>query len=314
MSNTTGSKSDNIKELKGGLVQTCLFLIGFVAMSAFGAHEFHLRYGDQFATLFAAPQSVPAAQTATLTRATLPTPDMRNEFLDIPAIARTGILERRSTLVETLAGMGADPDDAERALKPIYEAKLIDPRRVAAGLSMTANFAEADNRLLSVSFKPESGRSVLSKRMADGQFFASNLSVQRVPALKRISATISTSLYEAALDAGATDQQVADFAAIFAFDIDFQREIQPGDAFEILYETHIDERGNHVSSGDILYAALNGRALQRGFYRHTPADDNVTDYFSLSFWITLVTVRVKLHRHTSIRFFQLVIASAFCNT
>jgi murein DD-endopeptidase MepM/ murein hydrolase activator NlpD len=116
--------------------------------------------------------------------------------------------------------------------------------------------------------------------MADGTFFASNLSVQRVTSVKRVAATISTSLYEAALEAGATDQQVADFAEIFAFDIDFQREIQAGDAFEIVYETYTDERGNFVSSGDILFASLNGRALERSFYRHTPSDDNITDYFT----------------------------------
>ena len=277
MSFTNGSKSKH-HDLDGGLSGVCLFLAGFIALVAFGSHQVHDRYGADLGALFAAtPTAEPAKHVTT---ALISTPDMRADFTDTQTISRTGTLQRRSTLIETLANMGADEADAERALQPIYDAELIDPRRVAAGLALTASFTEDDGRLLSVSFKPESGRSILSKRMADGQFFASNLSVQRVPTVKRVSATISTSLYEAALDAGATDQQVADFAEIFAFDIDFQREIQAGDAFEIVYETFVDERGNHVSSGDILFAALDGRALDRSFYRHTPADDNITDYFT----------------------------------
>ncbi len=277
---TTGSELDNLDELKGGLFQAALLLLGFVALSAFACDKFQTKYSAQLQSLLASSEVTPEAQAEPAASTLSRSPDMRDEFAGIQTISQTGTLNRRSTLVETLTKMGAEPNDAQRALQPLYDTKLVDPRRLLAGLSLTANFAEDDNRLLSVSFKPENDRSVLSKRMANGEFFASNLSVHRVASVKRVAATISTSLYEAALDAGATDQQVADFAQIFAFDIDFQREIQPGDAFEILYETHVDERGNHVSSGDILYAALNGHALQRGFYRHTPADDNVTDYFT----------------------------------
>jgi murein DD-endopeptidase MepM/ murein hydrolase activator NlpD len=95
----------------------------------------------------------------------------------------------------------------------------------------------------------------------------------------RIEAEIETSIYSSALQLGAEDQQVVDFASAFAYDIDFQREIHPGDRFEILFETFYDERGNAVRNGDVLYAALNGKALQRGFYRFAPSDDGVADYF-----------------------------------
>lgn len=268
----------NENHLRGGLLPVCLFFLVFIAASGFACHEINLRYGDRINSFVEAKLSPISPPQAILASAPVTEYDLREKYSAPIATERVGVLKRNSTLVETLANLGADPTDANRALQPLYELGLVNPRRVAAGLTMTANFT--DDRLLSVSFSPENGHYVLSKRLANDEFFASDLGVQRNPSVKHVAATISTSLYEAALDAGASDQQVAEFAQIFAFDIDFQREIQAGDAFEILYETFVDERGNYVSSGDILYASLNGRALERSFYRHTPTDDNVTDYFT----------------------------------
>lgn len=270
----------NNDQLRGGLVSRCLFLFAFIAIGALVSHETNLRYGEQINAYLGAKRPTLTVSQATLGSASIAGHDLREAYMAPATVERIGTLKRRSTLVETLSAIGADPIEANKALQPLYELGLVDPRRVVAGLAMTANFTEEDNQLLSVSFSPENGRHVLSKRLANGRFFASDLEVERRPSTNRVTATITTSLYEAALDAGATDQQVAEFAQIFAYDIDFQRQIQAGDTFEILYENFVDERGNHVSSGDILYASLSGRALERSFYRHTPTDDNVTDYFT----------------------------------
>jgi murein DD-endopeptidase MepM/ murein hydrolase activator NlpD len=86
-------------------------------------------------------------------------------------------------------------------------------------------------------------------------------------------------LYETALALGAADQQVVDYADIFGYDIDFQRETQTGDHFEILYETFDDERGQEVKAGNVLFASMDGQALTKSFYRFTPSDDRQVDYF-----------------------------------
>jgi len=95
-----------------------------------------------------------------------------------------------------------------------------------------------------------------------------------------VKSKIDTSIYNAALAAGAGDQQVVDFATIFGYDIDFQREIHPNDKFEMTYETFRDERGAPIKSGAVIYAELDGDALHKAFYRFTPSDDGVTDYFT----------------------------------
>jgi murein DD-endopeptidase MepM/ murein hydrolase activator NlpD len=49
---------------------------------------------------------------------------------------------------------------------------------------------------------------------------------------------------------------VADLIKTFSFDVDFQRDIQDGDSFEVLYERMENEDGEFVKSGKILFASL----------------------------------------------------------
>ncbi len=64
---------------------------------------------------------------------------------------------------------------------------------------------------------------------------------------------IRSSFWGAAVDAGMTEDQIMDLAAIFGWDIDFAQDLQPGDSFRVVYEEKYqdDER---VASGDILAA------------------------------------------------------------
>lgn len=203
-----------------------------------------------------------------------------------PIQVQSGQLQRRDTISDLLQRLGATPADAHGALMALEEAELLDARRLRPGLSATVTLEpgrhdseEARGRLIGLTVRREADHSLLVTRAQDGTFQATRLAARMEPAPKRIAATIETSLYEAALSQGAGDQQVVDFAQIFAYDIDFQREVHPGDRFEIVYETLVDERANPVRTGEVIYAELDGHALQRGFYRFTPPDDGVTDYF-----------------------------------
>lgn len=200
--------------------------------------------------------------------------------LGVTLTHKTGTLRSRDNLIDLLARLGADRREAHEALKPLYDSEYLDPRRLRPGLVVNAAFDEtgAESTLSAITLRAAPERSLIVKRDAQG-WTAAALDVRLTPAHKRVSTTIQTSLYDAALANGARDQQVVDFAQIFAYDVDFQREIHPGDQFEIVYEAWVDERGRPVKTGEVLYAELQGKALTRSFYRHTPSDDEVTDYF-----------------------------------
>ena len=201
------------------------------------------------------------------------------DAVDAPAFDHSaGKLERNETLTGLLTRLGASPGDASAALHTLSGTDLLDSRRLLPGKTQAEAWFE-DGQLSAVSVRAANDASLLITRGPDDAWDALPLYAKLTPGHMRIEAEIETSIYSSALQLGAEDQQVVDFASAFAYDIDFQREIHPGDRFEILFETFYDERGNAVRNGDVLYAALNGKALQRGFYRFAPSDDGVADYF-----------------------------------
>ncbi|HTX23549.1 MAG TPA: peptidoglycan DD-metalloendopeptidase family protein [Steroidobacteraceae bacterium] len=70
---------------------------------------------------------------------------------------------------------------------------------------------------------------------------------------RTVTGSIDSSLFEAMESAGAHDQTTLALADIFAWDIDFLTDIQPGDAFTVTYE-EVYEKGKYLQDGPILAA------------------------------------------------------------
>ena len=67
---------------------------------------------------------------------------------------------------------------------------------------------------------------------------------------------ILNNLYSSALKAKINPDTIIEFARIFGFEVDFQRDIRKNDYFKIVYEKYFDEYGEFVKSGSILYAHM----------------------------------------------------------
>ena len=71
-----------------------------------------------------------------------------------------------------------------------------------------------------------------------------------------IKNVIKNNLYSAAIDAGIEPNIIVEFARIFGFEVDFQRDIRKGDWFEILYERFEDDNNIVRDTGKIIYASM----------------------------------------------------------
>ena len=74
---------------------------------------------------------------------------------------------------------------------------------------------------------------------------------------------IENNLYSSAINAKVNPETIIEFARIFGFEIDFQRDIRKNDYFKILYEKYFDENGEFIKSGSILFAhmSVNNREI-----------------------------------------------------
>ena len=67
---------------------------------------------------------------------------------------------------------------------------------------------------------------------------------------------ILQSLYKAATDQNIPPNTIIEFARIYGFQVDFQRDIRKGDKFQIMYEIFIDNKDKIIQTGEILFANL----------------------------------------------------------
>ena len=67
---------------------------------------------------------------------------------------------------------------------------------------------------------------------------------------------ILQSLYKSAIDKKIPANTIIEFARIYGFQVDFQRDIRKKDRFQIMYEIFVDENQKIIESGNILFANL----------------------------------------------------------
>ena len=67
---------------------------------------------------------------------------------------------------------------------------------------------------------------------------------------------ILESLYKSAIKEKIPANIIIEFARIYGFQVDFQRDIRKKDGFQIMYEVFFDDKNNIIETGNILYANL----------------------------------------------------------
>jgi len=94
-----------------------------------------------------------------------------------------------------------------------------------------------------------------------------------------IKGEINNNLYSAAVEAGIEPNIIIEFARIYGFEVDFQRDIRKGDWFEILYERFEDDNEVVKDTGKIIYASMyvNGEEINLYNFRFK----NETGYYDL---------------------------------
>jgi len=78
--------------------------------------------------------------------------------------------------------------------------------------------------------------------------------------------TITQSLYRTAVDLKVQPNIIIEFARIYGFQVDFQRDIRKNDNFQIMYEIFEDEKGKIFETGNIIFANLKISGTNNSLY------------------------------------------------
>ena len=195
-------------------------------------------------------------------------------------VRKAVVIRSGDTLSVALTRAGGSREEAEAAIVAFRE--VHNPRKLRVGQTLSLAF-EPENgsngtpRLAALALDVAADRDVVVTRSEDGAFLPSVVDRPLDRVLQRTAGTIDSSLYVSARAAGMPNQVLMEMVHIFSFDVDFQREIQRGNRFEVLYEAVFNGDGEFVENGPILYAKLEVGEREVELFRYEP-DEGPADY------------------------------------
>jgi murein DD-endopeptidase MepM/ murein hydrolase activator NlpD len=200
--------------------------------------------------------------------------DADDTFLQAASLDIQKVIEVQpgDTLFGVLVDAGLSQEDATNAVGAI--ADVFSPKSLKAGQEITLNMTtgagsaepETQPQLVSLSLEPSVERDVTVTRDSKGTLVAEAVEKPLVETNARVAGIINYSLYDAAMKSGLPSSVIADVIKAYSYDVDFQRDIQEGDSFEIVYERFENEDGELARTGQMLYAMLHTSGVARPIY------------------------------------------------
>lgn len=145
--------------------------------------------------------------------------------------------------------------------------------------SSTDEDSQPISRLLSLHFSPSIEQEITVTRTTEGGYTAQVEKKELTVHRHRAGATIDSSLYLTAMQAGIPADVVVDMIRMFSYKVDFQRDLHPGDSFEVFYDYYYTPEGQPARYGAISYAMMTLDGKQIPMYRFQADPNEPTEYF-----------------------------------
>ena len=183
--------------------------------------------------------------------------NLKPKFEDIEYKIKNG-----DTLVSILDSFSVDKKDIQEIVKLLKEngtQNLYQNKILKITLENNGNLTGVSNIIIPVS---KSRKFQVYKDYEQNTFLKNEIitNLERRIILKE--GTIKSSLYKSATQENISPNIIIEFARLYGFQVDFQRDIRKNDSFQLIYETFVDENEKVIENGNILYANL----ILRGQY------------------------------------------------
>jgi len=158
----------------------------------------------------------------------------------------------------------------EKKLANIYSGRKLSIvlKKLENGSKTIVNFLYPVNNTTSVEIRKVQNDFIVKENIL--QLYKKEVVVKNV---------IVNNLYSSAVTSDVEPNIIIEFARIFGFEVDFQRDIRKGDWFEILYERFEDDNNKVRDTGKIIYASMyvNGEEINLYNFKY----NNEEDYYDI---------------------------------
>ena len=162
--------------------------------------------------------------------------------------------------------------------------KYSNPNQLLTGnridIVIEENLSEKSNSILKFSIPITKSTTIEIKKNEVGKITSTKIITKLYKKVAYAENIILKNLYSSAIEADINPDTIIEFARIFGFEIDFQRDIRRNDYFKIIYDKYFDENGEFIKSGSILYAHMSINAREITLYKF--GNDKNYGYFDIN--------------------------------
>ena len=168
-------------------------------------------------------------------------------------------VERKVSQGETLSSILEEYSVSKKEISEINEkiSKKINLSKLNAGQKIQFTIDQSSNLVKEFIFQVSNTEKIYLTRDTKTEKFNQSILVTKLN--KKIlykENIIMQSLYKSAINQNIPANIIIEFARIYGFQVDFQRDIRKKDSFQIMYEIFVNDNGKLIESGNILFANL----------------------------------------------------------
>ena len=177
--------------------------------------------------------------------------NLKPKFENVEYKIKTG-----DNLVNILNNLSVNEKDIKKIVKLLKNTdaqNLIENQTLKLTIENNENFKEISNILIPVS---KSRKLEIYKELKNNEFVKREIVTNLEKKIILKEGIIKSSLYRSATKENIDPNIIIEFARLYGFQVDFQRDIRKNDSFQIIYEIFVDENGKIFENGNIIYANL----------------------------------------------------------
>jgi len=150
----------------------------------------------------------------------------------------------------------------QKSEKPIAKTEVINSSETAS------NYIKRNIYISKIILPIGDQQQIIVEKTATGTYEAKIKEIKLTLYKMRYFGAIKNGLFADGVDSGISASSMMSMINLYAYDIDFQRDIHSGDKFEMLVETFFDENGKKVKDGAVLYSSIKLQSKQVETYAY----------------------------------------------
>jgi len=188
------------------------------------------------------------------------------------------IIKNNDTIEKILKTYNIRQEDIKDISTKLKEKKLSN---IYSGRKLSLIYKKLkknSNTVISLIFPINNTKSIEIRKIKDYFLVKENI-LQLYKKEVVVKKIIKNNLYSSAVEAGVEPNIIVEFARIYGFEVDFQRDIRKGDWFEIFYEKFEDDNNKVRDTGKIIYASMYVNGEEINLYNFK--DKNDEEYYNI---------------------------------